>query len=288
MHDSSRTSRQKGLCPPAARAHRKALNSEAPEQVNASRVHLGRVGGHPSVIAYSHSSLGPNVPLLWAGVGEIANDLPSSVLLALEDVHARLERADRNARALLRFVQCPNQPDNGNITVDQDLAQIERVVRAMRFVAQRAMQRSAYVVVTSIRNLGKLITKVFREDATCLICLASVERLSPRLKFRSNNRSSVFPANRHCGNGPREQHDCGSRQPQMRVHHGSTLHFACPLPPLTVTRSGLCSGEKGFIDRFFVGKLKDWRGDPVSRPPVSVGKITSGEARGSNLESARS
>src|SRR5258708_7604543 len=27
MHDSSRTSRQKGLCPPAAGAHRKALNS---------------------------------------------------------------------------------------------------------------------------------------------------------------------------------------------------------------------------------------------------------------------
>jgi hypothetical protein len=40
---------------------------------------------------------GPYAPLLGAGVGELANDLPASILLVLEDAHTWLERADRNA-----------------------------------------------------------------------------------------------------------------------------------------------------------------------------------------------
>src|ERR1700677_4585391 len=114
----------------------------------------------------------------------------------------------------------------------------------MRCVAQRAAQRTAYVAVASIRNLAKLITKVLREDAADLNCLASVKRLCPRCKFRSNNRSSILLPRRQCGNGPREQHDCASCPPHKRVHHGLTLHFTCPLPPLTLTQSSLCSERK--------------------------------------------
>lgn len=129
--------------------------------------------------------------LLWAGVGEIANNLPASVLLALEDVHTRLERADGSDRTGLRFIQCPNQPDYCNITVDQDLSQIKPVVGAMRFVGQQAVQRSAHVVVSSIRNLAELITKLFGEDAADLIRLASVISLCPGVKFRANSLNSV-------------------------------------------------------------------------------------------------
>jgi hypothetical protein len=39
------------------------------------------------------------LPLLWAGVGQIADDLPGSITLALEDVHTRLERTDGGAGA---------------------------------------------------------------------------------------------------------------------------------------------------------------------------------------------
>ena len=35
--------------------------------------------------------------LLRAGIGQIANDLPGPIILALEDVHTRLERADGSA-----------------------------------------------------------------------------------------------------------------------------------------------------------------------------------------------
>src|SRR5271168_3925362 len=52
MHVSSRTSRQKGLCPPAAGAHRKALNWSAPEHVNASSIHLGRGVAYPDRTAF--------------------------------------------------------------------------------------------------------------------------------------------------------------------------------------------------------------------------------------------
>src|ERR1700733_4146065 len=100
------------------------------------------------------------------------------------------------------------------------------------------MQRSAYVSVASIRNLTKLITKIFRKDGADLICLASVVRLCPGIEFCSNSRSS-FPLCQ-CGKGPREQHDGTSRPPHERVHHSLTLHFVCPLHPLTLQQGSLC------------------------------------------------
>ena len=173
-----------------------------------------------------------------AGVGEIANNFPASILLPLEDVHPRLERTHRIARPRFRFIQCPNQSDNSNITVDQDFSQTERVVRAMRCVAQQAAQPGAYFAVTSIRNLAKLITKIFREDGADLICLASVVRLCPGIEFCSNSRSSFLLC--QCGKGPREQHGGTSRPPHERVHHSLTLHFVCPLHPLTLQQGSLC------------------------------------------------
>src|SRR5580704_3477899 len=72
MHDSSRTSRQKGLCPPAAVADRKAPEQWAPEDVNASSVHRGGFVAYPDRTAFfwDYFRIGADTPIITRSTSE--------------------------------------------------------------------------------------------------------------------------------------------------------------------------------------------------------------------------
>src|ERR1700728_704132 len=117
-------------------------------------------------------------------------------------------------RSSFRFIQDPNQPDNRDIAVDQDLSQIKCVVRTNRFVGQQSAQRGAYLGIAAIRDLAKLITKLFRENSANRIALTGIVSLRPGIQFRPNRRFVVAAG-------------CGSRNEARKQRKGANYQPNC-------------------------------------------------------------